>query len=226
MAGQETHQNGEGRVSRRRLRTRAALLEAAAACFADKGLAAATVTDITSRADVAYGSFYSHFTGMDELVLELARQSIERIVAGTSAIMSAVGDYRLLAGVGPRVIMRVFLRDPVILWLLDRPQVFAATFRATARPFMLAYESRGIAEGRLNPAGGHEAWIRTLPWLLLSALTDTIAAGDPLGHEEAFARISMRLLGIADGDADALLATSRALVEAEGFGLPELPTRG
>lgn len=217
----EVAKQGEpGRVTRRRRRTRVALLEAAAALFAEKGLGSTTVTDITNRADVAYGSFYTHFGGIDELVLELARQSIARIIEGTRSIMSSVSDYRLLAGVGPRVIMRVFLRDPVVHWLLDRPHVFTATFRATARPFMIAYESQGIVEGQLIPAGGHEAWIRTLPWLLLAALSDAIKDGDPPGHEEAFARISMRLLGVPDTVADGLLATSLELVEASGFALP------
>ena len=181
MAIEVARQTQPGRVTRRRQRTRAALLEAAAELFEDKGLDATTVTDITSRADVAYGSFYTHFVGMDELVLELARQSIERIIDGTRSIMASVGDYRLLAGVGPRVIMRIFLRDPVVHWLLDRPHVFAATFRTTARPFMLAFESQGIVEGQLIPAGGHDAWIRTLPWLLLSALSDATREGDPAG---------------------------------------------
>lgn len=220
MAIEAMQQVPSGRVARRRQRTRAALLEAAAALFEEKGLGATTVTDVTTRADVAYGSFYSHFAGMDELVLDLARQSIERIIDGTRSIMAAVADYRLLAGVGPRVIMRVFLRDPVVHWLLDRPHVFVATFRKTARPFMITYETQGISEGQLIPAGGHEAWIHTLPWLLLSALSDAIREGDPAGCEEAFARISMRLLGIPDTLADGLLATSLALVEANGFTLP------
>ena len=53
-------------------RTRAALVEAAALEFGDKGYAKATAKSIASRAGVAVGSFYQYFPNKDAVLQELA----------------------------------------------------------------------------------------------------------------------------------------------------------
>lgn len=50
-------------------RTRAALIEAAAASFAERGFHATTVEDVVSRAGFTRGAFYSNFTDKDDLFL-------------------------------------------------------------------------------------------------------------------------------------------------------------
>ncbi|MGI6878715.1 TetR/AcrR family transcriptional regulator [Microbacterium sp. gxy059] len=57
---------------RSREATRARLLDAAAAVFAEVGLGAASVEAICERAGFTRGAFYSNFASKDELFLELA----------------------------------------------------------------------------------------------------------------------------------------------------------
>lgn len=205
------------RHDRRRSKTRAAILAAAAEVFHEKGVDVATVTEIAERADVAYGSFYNHFKTMDEVIASLAAASVQVILDRTRSILEEVKDYRLLPGVGARIIMRSFLDDAVVRWMLNRPYVFAPTFLSVARPFMVAVEKPGIDQGIWKPAAGHEAWMRTMPWVLLSELNEAITDGDASAHEEAYAKICMRLLGVDDDEAENLLATSLKLVEQHGF---------
>ena len=59
--------------------TRQALIDAAVAVFTEKGLHGARVTDVTKRAGVAAGSFYTYFETKEALfleVVEVARQEL------------------------------------------------------------------------------------------------------------------------------------------------------
>jgi AcrR family transcriptional regulator len=69
VAGQKTRT----RRDRRTLATKRKLLDAARAVFAEKGLDLARIDDITERADVGKGTFYSYFRSREELVNELIR---------------------------------------------------------------------------------------------------------------------------------------------------------
>ena len=48
-------------------RTREAILNAAAACFAEKGYSACTIQDIIERANLSKGALYGHFRSKEEL---------------------------------------------------------------------------------------------------------------------------------------------------------------
>jgi AcrR family transcriptional regulator len=65
------------RRERKKLQTRRALLNAAKSLFAERGIWATRVEDITERADVAKGAFYSHFRSKDAVVVELVAQGLE-----------------------------------------------------------------------------------------------------------------------------------------------------
>jgi AcrR family transcriptional regulator len=51
----------------KRARTRAAILEAARACYADPGTSPATVEAVTQAAGLAKGTFYLHFRDLQAL---------------------------------------------------------------------------------------------------------------------------------------------------------------
>ncbi|MEV0147596.1 MULTISPECIES: TetR/AcrR family transcriptional regulator [unclassified Nonomuraea] len=65
---------------------RAELLDAAMDVFTERGVADATVSDITARAEVAKGSFYLHFSAKEQVVAALW----ERYVAGYLQLAEAV----------------------------------------------------------------------------------------------------------------------------------------
>src|SRR6266481_7726313 len=209
------------RNQRRRQRTRETILAAAELVFRRKGIDGTVVTDITEQADVAYGSFYNHFKSIDEVVAALVGASLQRVADRTGSILEKAERVELLPCVGARVIMRTLWQDPAIRWLLGRPYVFVDEFYKVATPFMVAAEQGAVNSGRLKPAGGHKAWLTMYPWMLIAELNALVETGDLLAHEERFARVSLRFLGIDDALAPDLIKRSRALVMESGMLEPE-----
>jgi AcrR family transcriptional regulator len=209
------------RNQRRRQRTRETILAAAELVFRRKGIDGTTVNDITEQADVAYGSFYNHFKSIDEIVAALVAASLQRVADRTGNILEKSERVELLPCVGARVILRTLWQDPAIHWLLGRPYVFVEEFYKVATPFMVGAESAAVKAGVLRPAGGHEYWLKTYPWLLIAELTALAQTGNVLEHEERFARVSLRLLGVDDSLASTLIARSRKLVAENGVPEPK-----
>ncbi|MFH1679898.1 MAG: TetR/AcrR family transcriptional regulator [Candidatus Eisenbacteria bacterium] len=72
------------RTRRRALRTRRRLLQAALSVFSEKGIDAATIEEITERADLGKGTLYRHFSTKDRLVTALAAEAVDRLALGFS----------------------------------------------------------------------------------------------------------------------------------------------
>jgi AcrR family transcriptional regulator len=70
-----------GPPTRRGRATRSLLVEAAREVVAEKDYAEAKVTDTTSRAGVATGSFYGYFPSKEQLFREVAAEVIDELVA-------------------------------------------------------------------------------------------------------------------------------------------------
>ncbi|MFC1417630.1 TetR/AcrR family transcriptional regulator [Streptacidiphilus cavernicola] len=77
-------------TTKRRPRTRAALLTAALAAFAEHGFQATTIEQVCARAGYTRGAFYSNFTSKDELFLELFDQHSAQTVLRLSAAMDSI----------------------------------------------------------------------------------------------------------------------------------------
>ena len=195
-------------------------MDAADKVFREKGVDEATVNDITDRADIAYGSFYNHFKTRDEVVESLAEATIRRVADRTSEILSHADRVELLPCIGARVIMRMLAQDPAMRWMLKRPYIFVDELYKVASPFMLEAEREAVADGRLKPAGGHECWLRMYPWMLISELAEALETGEIAVHEERFAAVSLRFLGVDDALAPELIKRSGVLVRDAG--LPDL----
>jgi AcrR family transcriptional regulator len=88
---------------RERLReqTAAAILDAAEAVFAEKGMANAHMNDISAKAGVAVGTVYNHFEDRDDLLAALIKNRRTDLLARMDAFLDAPssGDFRTdLAG--------------------------------------------------------------------------------------------------------------------------------
>ena len=89
-AGQENQETGK---------TRRALLAAALALFADRGIYEPTIEEITEKADVGKGTFYQHFLSREALIAELTRNGFALLLeeAEKEAADARDGDGRLRA---------------------------------------------------------------------------------------------------------------------------------
>src|SRR5215213_3749769 len=79
----------------RRERTREAIIEAALAQVAEGGYASAGVQAVATRADVATGSVYRHFSSKAELFAEVFRRAAHRELAVVERTVAETGDSTL-----------------------------------------------------------------------------------------------------------------------------------
>ncbi|MFE9040285.1 TetR/AcrR family transcriptional regulator [Streptomyces sp. NPDC012421] len=124
-------------VTRRRPRTRAALLKAALETFAEHGFHATTIEQICERAGYTRGAYYSNFASKEELFLALFDEHSERTVRRLAEAIDALAaeEYtlarlaELAATVEPDerdwyLVTTEFtlhaIRDPQAAWVLAR----------------------------------------------------------------------------------------------------------
>ncbi|MEU9350332.1 TetR family transcriptional regulator [Streptomyces griseoloalbus] len=144
-----------GRVTRRRLRTRANLLEAAFTVFAAKGFGHASIEEVCEAAGYTRGAFYSNFAGLDELFFALYVERAELIAEQVSGALAQGGpDLDVPAAVDRVTEVLLLDRD----WLLVKTDflVHAARDPDVARG-LLEHRARlrGAIAGRLARARGH-----------------------------------------------------------------------
>lgn len=70
----------KNRAQLRAVRTHNKLLNAALMMFAEKGMDATTVEDITERADLGKGTFYRHFSTKEELMSALVQKAVDGLI--------------------------------------------------------------------------------------------------------------------------------------------------
>ena len=153
MAVKET----AGRVTRRRVRTRANLLDAAFAVFAAKGFGRVSIEEVCEAAGYSRGAFYSNFDSLDELFFALYRERADLIAEQVSGALALDGpDLDVPAAVDRVTEVLLLDRD----WLLVKTDflVHAARDPAVARTLLehRARLRRAIAD-RLAGARGDAA---------------------------------------------------------------------
>ncbi|GHI10011.1 TetR family transcriptional regulator [Streptomyces cellostaticus] len=150
-----TAQDAARRVTRRRARTRANLLDAAFAVFAAKGFGRASIEEVCEAAGYSRGAFYSNFATLDELFFALYRERADLIASQVAdALAQDSSDLDVPASVDR--VTEVLLLD--VDWLLVKTDflVHAARDPAVAQA-LLDHRTRlreAIAD-RLFRARGH-----------------------------------------------------------------------
>jgi AcrR family transcriptional regulator len=140
----------EDRRSRRRDRTRQAILAGALALFAEKGIYEPSIEEVTARADVGKGTFYQYFESREVLIAELVQHGFSLLLAEMELQMEAAGE-----GVDPL---------PIIL---ASHQVF---FALNPESLLLFHQARGWMKmarhhgGKLQEA--FHAYVRRLGQLM------------------------------------------------------------
>ncbi len=70
------------------------VLDAALACFEDKGVAATTIDDICRQSGLSVGSIYHHFSGKDDIGEQLVREALDDYRNGVVAALEGGRDPR------------------------------------------------------------------------------------------------------------------------------------
>ena len=81
--------SSKNRLQKRAKRTRTKLKEAALDIFSEKSVDAATIEEITQKADVGKGTLYQHFDDKEEMVITLIEEAVDHLIERIRAYESA-----------------------------------------------------------------------------------------------------------------------------------------
>jgi AcrR family transcriptional regulator len=132
------------RTEKRVAKTNKKLLSAALEVFSEYGVDAATIDDITQRADLGKGTFYRHFSDKSEIMACLVDQAIEKLIEKLQKIESAATIEEVLEYI-INVHYRFFLENQDEFVLLFQGRLFLKLDRQIteqmAEPFNRYFEA-------------------------------------------------------------------------------------
>lgn len=144
-------------------RTHRALLDAAAQEFGSKGFHATGITEITRRAGVALGSFYTYFSSKEEIFRALVTDLSAQVKAHVGPHVQAAPDALARERAALAGFLDFVTEHQLIYRIIDEaefvaPDAYAGHYRSTVAR-MAARLCTGAAEGDLRPGIGEvEAW--------------------------------------------------------------------
>lgn len=141
------------RGSRRRLRTRARLIDAARRIIAERGgIDAVPIAEITDAADVAIGSFYNHFPSRDSLFEAVVSETLEAHGQRLDALASEIADVAEFCAAGMRLTMRMVEADPIWGGFMVRMGTYIPELGWILGRRLVRTLLRGIQSGRFTVA--------------------------------------------------------------------------
>jgi AcrR family transcriptional regulator len=190
------------RQSRRKARTRQALVDAAVTLVVDGRADQATIQEITETADVGFGSFYNHFDSKDELFAEALSATLERWGQLLDRSTEEIADPAEVFAARFRLSCRMAQSNPDLARFLTQ-----VGLGALAHPDGLAPRARrdirsGQEAGRfaaIDPEVALAAVAGGLLGFLARELETPAAARDHADGE--ITRGVLRLLGLSEADA-------------------------
>ncbi len=111
------------RAERRKAELRREIIDAAFACFAERGYHATGIADIAARLGIGHGTFYRYFENKRDIVEHVITDLVERIVAALAAenapdAVSTLDGYRAQTERIGSALARIFGEDPRMPQLL------------------------------------------------------------------------------------------------------------
>src|SRR6516225_10080911 len=143
----------ESRIDRRKRRNRLALVEAANKIMTEKGIDAATMSEIAELADVGAGTVYNYFASKDEL-----EQVMHRLAERIEAVTDTFSDPAQVYAFGVRNVMRAATSDQRWRWLLKRSEVIAGAMYRVMGPYAIRDIRRACKAGRYSVEDPDLAW--------------------------------------------------------------------
>lgn len=138
-------------AARRRAKMRLSLVRAGFVVMARKGVAATSIDDIVSEADVARGSFYKYFPGVPDLAQAVGIAVAEDMMLGLTAATTAIPDPAERLATGVRTILAIVQRNPTLGRFIVRAGWPVGDLGASALMAVGSSIEQGISQGRFRP---------------------------------------------------------------------------
>jgi AcrR family transcriptional regulator len=188
---------------------RAELASAAAAVFAERGVANTAVSDIVKAAGVAQGTFYLYFESKDDVLLAVVELLVAQMAAAIESAFHMPGASAVEKLLALSDIFVGFDTDPSASELADfmhRPENralhdrMAEQFTPALFPFVESIVEQGVAEGTFDvPDTTAAAWF-VLCGMQSAELSGATAAEIPAALRAA-TQLALRALGYEEATA-------------------------
>jgi AcrR family transcriptional regulator len=203
----DKRQKSSPRVTRRRLATRAKLLEAAYNVMSEKGIDNAAVQEITDEADVGFGTFYNYFSSKDDLAAEVLDCVIHDL-GGRNDIATAGLKERnpsLVMPTSMRLVVREAHQDPIWRWWVLRPDLLVDRMRAGFGSFAFRDMKNATENNGYSVVGNDfKATWDTAVWMLVGCMRDIVTGDCSYEHKNLAIEAILRVTGVPAEECRAL----------------------
>lgn len=148
----------ESRSVRRKRRNRQALIDAGYKVMSEKGIDAATMTEIAEIADVGAGTVYNYFASKDDLAVSVMEQVMHRLAERIEAVTDTFSDSAQVYAFGIRNVMKAATTDHRWRWLLRRSEIIAGAMYRVMGPYAIRDIRNAVASGRYQVEDPELAW--------------------------------------------------------------------
>ena len=200
------------RTDRRRVRTRAALIEAARTVFGECGFEGATIQAITDVADVAKGSFYNHFESREALHRAVVETTLAELGAALDRdVERREDDPARVIATSMLSTLRTCLDDPMLGGFLLKNANFLEAESAIGMRGRRDL-SRGIEAGRFV-IDDIETCMAVLAGAGQGVLSRRLQGELGPSSEPRFIAFALRMLGLPMHEADAIANETTGALE-------------
>ena len=124
-----------GRVARKQLRKREALVQAGYKVMSERGIDSATMLEIAELADVGAGTVYNYFKSKDELAVAVLERVMHDLAVRIETVTNTFTDPAQVYAYGVRVVLESATGDKRWKQLLYRAEVIADAIFNSHGPF-------------------------------------------------------------------------------------------
>lgn len=196
----------------KRSRTQARLMDAAVSLFAQRGVDAASVLEITEAAKVANGTFYNYFKDKEEIVDAVYRSVTETLTENMLTILDRLNDGAEQIALGTIWFTETVSTEPHWGWMMINALEERTDLRERSQRIIAKYIGNGLEQKRFT--------VQCTPLLLalfISVLVGSIRARLENPTEETrdigllAAEMHLRMLGMSPKQSRAIPARVKAI---------------
>ena len=137
-----------GRRDRRKLEARRRLLVAAREAIAESGIKSLRISDVTERADLGFGTFYSYFESKEALIEDVVAETLGGLASKIGRAATTFDDPAEAASVSYRRFLRFGRDQPELARVLVELNRANDTFERAVTPWAQHTLERGRSSGR------------------------------------------------------------------------------
>ena len=139
-----------GRVARKQLRKREALVMAGYKVMSERGIDQATMLEIAELADVGAGTVYSYFKSKDELAIAVMERLMHDLALRIESVTNSFKDPAQVYAFGVRSVIEAATSDTRWKQLLYRSEVIADAMHRRMGPFAVRDLENATKAGRFK----------------------------------------------------------------------------